>query len=1004
MLFPSREEQLGTEVPGPVACGVACMIVPHELVDDFVQGRASVFVGAGLSTGAGLISWNELTLRLAGELRIDPRAASPLDVAQRYQDRFGSARLVEELSQYLSTLDVKPTQAHSVLVDGLHLEKIFTTNFEDVLELACRDAGRAPHVAYDSATYGIFPAGFFRIVKLHGHLDAPRSIVLATTDFKQYLRTHPALATGLQNEFQTSTVLFIGYGFADPDIQAILKRVNRTAGRFARRHYIVMLDPDDATKKRLADLDLTVIECSTDGRSPQDAVTAWLQALQRAVLRLRPLDRGQDLIAVPDRTVELIGRDAHCESVLASLNASTRIVVLSGAPGIGKSSVAIQVARKWVDEAAPGRRKAVWFAAREHEARSGWLNELVDQIAINLGIEYVARRGADELEWKTSEVAKALAQPRLLVLDNMESAHGSNIDALWRWLRRLPIQTRVLITCRPQMARSLTAAGFAVIDLPGLSDADALRLLERYVYLYDDTGALSAETSRFSELVSVVLGNPELLKLTCMALEHRVLPFDELVSQLRASRASTDVMFELLLSLAWYAADADDMRRLLMCTSLFVSATVPHGIVSRIAGLAPQIVADAATDRAVQWGLLEPTQDRRRYFVHPRVREFAAEQLKKQRYFERDVRRACAERYLAFVRDVVERGRRLPDVPYWNALVSEDMNALDIEWPMIRAQLDWAVANKDIDVLRQFVLLLVHYMDSRCLNPDRLRYVTCVVRSMDDNDCPQDLALLHLDALAWTHLEEGDAEHLKQALEEIDRGEQISQLVSEGENDLMALAKAWRALVFARQERTTDSRAMIAEALSLADVVEPWIRMRVFMAAGDIALMGDAVTPAFEHYQRALDASFAYGEDGMGYQLLPRIGLAMTMLDGALDEAQAHFDGIRARGIPSGKLYGDYGLGLVEYARGRSGRGRSLIQATRHALRDRRASSFLGDLMNARYRHVDPHAFSADEEPPSAPTVLLEGDVDASADHATIVEHPPDRRRRPAGPTGDGAS
>ncbi len=929
------------------------MAVPQELVDDFVHGRASVFVGAGLSAGLGLLTWNELTQRLARDLGPEWRAKPALEVAQRYRDRFGAPRLTELLIESLTTLDAAPLKSHETLVGGLHLDHIFTTNFDDILEEACRKVGRPPHVAFDSGTYGLFPHGFFRVIKLHGHLHAPESIVLASVDYDNFMATHPAMATAIEEAFRTRTIVFIGYGFGDPDIRRILERVRTTTGAFARPHYIVSVDPDSETVLKHKREGLTVVPCPTAGGTKTEAVVTWLDQLQRAVAKQRPLHADDDESAsMPERSANLVGRDAKRTEVLNALD-MVRAVVITGEPGVGKTCIALDVAHRWVAADARGRRKIVWFAAREHEARSGWLNELLDQIGSQLHHEYIGRHPADDIEWKMVEAKSALTEPTMLVLDNMETVGQTEAGELWAWLLTIPIQSRVLLTGRPEITETSSRLGFHVVHLMGLADADAAMLIDRFANRGGHDGVLNAERNNFPALARITRGNPELLRLACSAIEHRIVRFDQL-DALRTIPSDVDRLFEELLTLAWTAPDAGDMRRVMMCTPLFVSSTIPHRILTHVAGLTGA-AARAATDRAVELGLLEPTRDERRYFVHPRVREFAAASLKRDRAFERRVRAGCAERYLRFVKGVVEGGRSSPAVPYWRALVSEAMHELDHEWPMIRAQMEWALG-KDPDLLRDFVMMLVHYMDSRCLNPDRIRYTAHVVDHVPNEECPEDCSVLRLDALAWTYLEECK---LDEAWEQVERGRELALLMDEGAEQLVSLATAWSALITARRGDLQTADATIRDALRIADTLEPWIRMRLYMAAGDIALMRSDAADACASYCKAQRASEEYGDDGLGYQIHPRIGLAMTMLPDRLNEAQSHFDGIRGRGVPSGTLYADYGLGLVEIARGWVDKGRARIRATRERLEQRRASSLIADLMDVQYGRLDPEGAAA---------------------------------------------
>ena len=67
---------------------------PPALERALIDGECVLFVGAGLSRGAGLPDWGELVGRMAGELGVAPHdRLDYLDLAQWYRERFGQAAL-----------------------------------------------------------------------------------------------------------------------------------------------------------------------------------------------------------------------------------------------------------------------------------------------------------------------------------------------------------------------------------------------------------------------------------------------------------------------------------------------------------------------------------------------------------------------------------------------------------------------------------------------------------------------------------------------------------------------------------------------------------------------------------------------------------------------------------------------------------------------------------------------------------------------------------------------
>src|SRR5260221_4440237 len=120
--------------------------------------------------------------------------------------------------------------------------------------------------------------------------------------------------------------------------------------------------------------------------------------LQRAGLVLPALD-DLDAVEIGD---DLIGRDAELDEIL-DLSASHRLVTLTGVGGIGKTRLALAVARRLLPQFADG----------------GWLAEFSPLGGPGLVAATVAGAIGLELsggEVSTQRVARALAGPRMLTL------------------------------------------------------------------------------------------------------------------------------------------------------------------------------------------------------------------------------------------------------------------------------------------------------------------------------------------------------------------------------------------------------------------------------------------------------------------------------------------------------------------------------------------------------------------------------------------------------------
>ena len=114
-LLEARREALGEPATDPP--------IPPDLERALIDGECVLFVGAGLSRGAGLPDWDGLMRGMAAELGLasGPEGGSmehpksdPLDLAQWYRDRFGAEGLAALIRKTFGdpALAPRPTLAH----------------------------------------------------------------------------------------------------------------------------------------------------------------------------------------------------------------------------------------------------------------------------------------------------------------------------------------------------------------------------------------------------------------------------------------------------------------------------------------------------------------------------------------------------------------------------------------------------------------------------------------------------------------------------------------------------------------------------------------------------------------------------------------------------------------------------------------------------------------------------------------------------------------------------
>ncbi|HEX3672531.1 MAG TPA: tetratricopeptide repeat protein [Candidatus Cybelea sp.] len=339
-----------------------------------------------------------------------------------------------------------------------------------------------------------------------------------------------------------------------------------------------------------------------------------LDASDRETLRSassrRGLRRGSS--ATIPQTVELVGRDREKAALRALLlDSATRLVTLTGGPGVGKTALAATVAAE-LTEAFPDAVRFIEFATLPDAMLAP------TKIAIALGVRDV--RGASVV----ASIAAAIGdRPMLLVLDNFERMTGASttIAELLGAARNV----KMLVTSRTALRLSMVRQ----MKLEPLSFESSEQLLNARAGAPIDDSDLADLTRALGgvplaiELAAPLLRNASAAELTAR-LQH---PLDVLV----AMRDAVGYSYGLL---------SLNERRLFRALAVFDGpftedgahrvSTDGSGGTSSVTTL--QTLA-ALIDRSLV-GVSEDPAGEPEFSVHPLVSEFASEALERERESE----------------------------------------------------------------------------------------------------------------------------------------------------------------------------------------------------------------------------------------------------------------------------------------------------------------------------------------------------------------------------------
>ncbi len=284
----------------------------YPVLEQALTSRACVlFVGAGLSTGAGLPGWNELIARLSRDLQVEPSPRiDHLDLAQWYREQFGNERLANVLRSTFGGEGL-PTLAHYLLM-GLPIRHVITTNYDQLLEQTLDSLKRHPvPIIHQEEVAGTGGAGTY-VVKLHGDARHPEEIVLSRDDYATFFERRPAMAILLEGLLLNQTFFFVGYSLRDPNFRQVFGRIARLLRESRRRAFAMSFeargDTADYLQKQWHRQQLELIPVPGDSAGEQQqAFLRFLDALaDRVTLQAAPLSLAAD-VPVSDHLAPLRG-------------------------------------------------------------------------------------------------------------------------------------------------------------------------------------------------------------------------------------------------------------------------------------------------------------------------------------------------------------------------------------------------------------------------------------------------------------------------------------------------------------------------------------------------------------------------------------------------------------------------------------------------------------------------------------------------------------------------
>jgi len=233
---------------------------PHWMITEDLKQHAArlqyardsdslyIFFGAGVSFPSGLPSWGGLLAQLAETAGFDEDSRKHLaELGFLDQPTLIEERMVEAGKQLKPAVaacvkDGKYTPGHALLA-AMHVPAA-TTNYDDLYEFAAKSAAMVPsgsglegirklpdkiiRLPWSSDEIASKPElGNRSVLKLHGCVHAPESIVLTRRDYMRYTDDRQALRGMLQETLAVKHMMICGFSMTDDNVQMIIDQVRK---------------------------------------------------------------------------------------------------------------------------------------------------------------------------------------------------------------------------------------------------------------------------------------------------------------------------------------------------------------------------------------------------------------------------------------------------------------------------------------------------------------------------------------------------------------------------------------------------------------------------------------------------------------------------------------------------------------------------------------------------------------------------------------------------------
>jgi len=464
-------------------------------------------------------------------------------------------------------------------------------------------------------------------------------------------------------------------------IPIILRPCDWTRAPFAK---LQALPKDVKPVTRWADRDEAFLDVATGIRKAAEEIR------RVSTTTLAPVEEGTSTVLpspIPDHLiVKFVTRyDRDGRNIVERLKEELapqmkRLLVLWGAGGVGKSTIAAEAARS-LSESFAGRILWISVDGRENFA----LSNLLDDIATQLGREDIRPLAVEPKKEQVRDVV--VAAPALIVLDNFETIKPEEQQDCLEWLAQ-PAPCSVLITTRDKIEDRRN------LPIATMSPEEARIFLEQLIVEAHDPEAF-AEVDR-ERVIKTAEANPLLLRWVMAQIDLAQDPQEVLNDLSHGEGYAAQRVFDRSFNLPQVG---DSGRRALLTLSLFVpSATRPA--LMDVAGFGKdRRQFNEVVRRLASLWLVRATDAGQRLRVEGLTRDMTSAHLLKEKRAKLFQQRFIA-RFLNYAQQHKQR-------------TAEHLNALEEEKDNVLRAIDMAFELKESESVITIAHSITTFLDTR---------------------------------------------------------------------------------------------------------------------------------------------------------------------------------------------------------------------------------------------------------------------------------------------------